>query len=146
MKQPAAALPAALASVGLDAAAPTLTIWEGVTMYLDAATVDATTRAVAAWSAPGSSFTFTYFDAARIARPGPLSWLVLRALRGAGEPITFGFEPGSVGGFLAARGFAVRGDVPVAEAAPLLLPPSAAALVADRTQRVVFSLRSQADT
>ena len=53
--RPMAELPAALAAAGHDPAAPTLTIWEGVTMYLTERAIDETVRVVRGMSAPGSA-------------------------------------------------------------------------------------------
>ena len=50
--RPAGGLGAALAAVGHDATRPTLTIWEGVTMYLTEEAIADTVAAVRAWSAP----------------------------------------------------------------------------------------------
>src|SRR5262245_26776789 len=102
-------LPGALAEAGLDAAAPSLTIWEGVTMYLTEAAIDASLRAIAAWSAAGSQLAMTYMTRTRLQQS-----LAVRAVRAVvsrlGEPFRFGWEPDELPGYLAARGFAVASD------------------------------------
>lgn len=60
-------LPLALAEAGHDRLAPTLTIWEGVVMYLSREAVVATLDAVARWSAPRSLLVFNYTEPRRIA-------------------------------------------------------------------------------
>src|SRR5262249_10604890 len=52
--------PTALADSGHDPRAPTLTIWEGVTMYLTEGAIDASLRAIATWSPPRSQLAMTY--------------------------------------------------------------------------------------
>lgn len=120
-RRPLAELPAALAAVDHDAAAPTLTIWEGVTMYLSRDALDGSARAIRAYSAPGSDLVFNYFDAARLrsrARMGGeqliVSWV--------GEPFRSGFEPTELGAWLRARGFELVRDRSYAELARELLP------------------------
>src|SRR5688572_29058378 len=56
-----AELPGELAAAGHDPTAPTITVWEGVTMYLTEPAIDSSLRAIAAWSAPGSMLAMTYF-------------------------------------------------------------------------------------
>src|SRR5262249_33283120 len=58
--RPMRELPAALAGLGHDARAPTLVLWEGVTMYLREQTIEATVAAVRALSAPGSRLAMNY--------------------------------------------------------------------------------------
>src|SRR3954471_1277140 len=69
-------LPGALADAGHDRSAPTLTIWEGVTMYLTEAAIDASLRAIATWSAAGSELALTYMTRQRLQRS-----VALRAVR-----------------------------------------------------------------
>ena len=54
------ALADVLPAAGLDPCAATFWIWEGVTMYLEAAASAATLAAMAALSAPGSGLAMTY--------------------------------------------------------------------------------------
>ena len=128
-------LPAALADAG-DAAAPSLTIWEGVTMYLTEGAIDASLRAIAAWSAPGSELAMTYHTKARLAGRSLATRTLLAAVRRVGEPFRFGWVPEELPGFLAERGFEVVRDVSIAEGARELLLPDLAAYVARADSRV----------
>ena len=62
-------LPLALREHGLSASERTLTIWEGVTMYLHEENVNETVRAVAAYSGPESWLAVTYIDQRAIHTP-----------------------------------------------------------------------------
>ena len=55
-------LGARLAALGHDPSRPTLTIWEGVTMYLTEPAIADTVAAVRGWSAPGSQLCFSYVE------------------------------------------------------------------------------------
>jgi methyltransferase (TIGR00027 family) len=144
-ERPMEDLPEALAEAGHDPARPTFTVWEGVTMYLSEPTIDASLRAIAAWSAPGDSLlAMTYFAKGPLARPS----LVTRAIRGVlsawGEPWRFGWEPEELPGYLAARGLELADDIPIPDAARLLLPPDLAAHVHDPDRRVALATSSEA--
>jgi len=130
--RPLAELPVALVEAGLDRARPVLTIWEGVTMYLTQAAIDASLRAIHAWSAPGSQLAMTYFERTRIESPSPMMRLVRGAVRGLGEPFIWGWNRDEVAPYLAARGFAVRDNRSLDEAAHDFLPSRVAALVQAR--------------
>lgn len=132
-------LPGALADAGHDATAPTLTIWEGVTMYLTEGAIDASLRAIATWSEPGSELVMTYF-----AKPRGKLPLVSRALQAVvsriGEPFRFGWFPEEVPDYLEPRGFELVRDIALPDAARALLPPGLARAIADRTDsRVAFA-------
>ena len=131
-------LPDVLEEAGLDPRAPVFTIWEGVTMYLTDAAIDASLRAIRTWSADGSRLAMTYFARDRITQPS----LATRALKAVvatfGEPWVFGWAPGELPGYLAARGFRLDRDIALAAAARDLLPPAYAALVGKEDRR--FSL------
>jgi methyltransferase (TIGR00027 family) len=103
-------LPARLAALGHDASRPTLTVWEGVTMYLSADALSATVDAVAAYSAPGSRLVFNYVRAELVDRPGALAGAVALVVRSVGEPFRSGFDPEALPGWLAARGFRTLSD------------------------------------
>jgi methyltransferase (TIGR00027 family) len=108
--RPLGELPAALAALGLDRSRPTLTIWEGVTMYLTEPAIEASLAAIRALGAAGSPVVFDYKEKARIAQPvGPMR-LVSRAVRRIGEPHIFGWDPRELPAWLAARGFALESD------------------------------------
>jgi methyltransferase (TIGR00027 family) len=57
---------AELAGRGFVSGVPTLVLWEGVTNYLDSASVEATFRFLASAIAPGSPVLFTYVDRAML--------------------------------------------------------------------------------
>lgn len=117
-------LPGALAALGLDPAAPTLAVWEGVTMYLTERAVEETLAAIRRMGAPGSPLVFTYFERRLVQRPDSLA---LRAAAGvvarvAGEPFRFGWDPAELRDWLAARRFTLVRDRSEAELAALLPP------------------------
>ena len=112
------ALPARLAREGHDPARPTLTVWEGVTMYLSEPAIDATLSAVRELSGPGSRLVFTYMDRTFV-RSDTFS---RRLVAVVGEPWTFGWEPAKLPGFLSQRGFALLVDHDIATLARRWLP------------------------
>ena len=130
-EQPMEDLSEALGEAGHDAARPTFTVWEGVTMYLSEPAIDASLRAIAEWSAPGSQLAMSYIEKAHLARPS----LARRAMRAVfsriGEPFRFGWDPDELSRYLAARGFDLVEDVSLSEAAHLLLPYELAVHVYD---------------
>jgi methyltransferase (TIGR00027 family) len=122
-RAPMADLPARLAALGHDPARATLTIWEGVIMYLTLPAIEATVAAVHALSTRGSPFAFTYLDRAAIEHP-PLGMHLMRAVVSRlGEPFRFGWAPGELPPFLTARGFSLLSDRTDAELARELFPP-----------------------
>jgi methyltransferase (TIGR00027 family) len=126
-RAPMTELEGRLAAVGHDRALPTLTIWEGVTMYLTPDAIEATVAAVRGLSARGSPFAFTYFDRAAIDRP-PLRLAIVGAVAARlGEPFRFGWDPQELPGWLEARGFAPLSDRTDADLARELFPPRLAA-------------------
>jgi methyltransferase (TIGR00027 family) len=125
-RTPTAELPAHLAALGHDAARPTLTLWEGVTMYLGPAAIEATTAAVRALSAPRSRFVFTYFDRREIEHPTARHRVVRAVVARLGEPFRFGWDPAELPGWLTARGFALVSDRSDTALARDLFPPRVA--------------------
>jgi len=123
-------LPAALAEAGHDATALTLTIWEGVTMYLTEGAIDASLRAIATWSAPGSGLVMNYQTKAQITKPSLAGRILRAAVQRVGEPFTFGWVPEQLPGYLEARGFELVRNDSMAESARRLLPPELAASTA----------------
>lgn len=98
-----------LERAGLVRGRRTLYIWEGVTYYLQARQVDQTLTFVRSHSAPGSRLCFDYLaDAPDMSsRYGvEAAWTAMRAMYPA-EPIQFAIPEGSIGGFLAERGFSL---------------------------------------
>ncbi len=118
-ERPLSELPAALLREGHDPAAPTLTIWEGVTMYLSRHALDASVRAVRAYCAPGSELVFNYLDQRRLDRRVSGERLVVRWV---GEPFRSGFAPEELAAWLETRGFRLTSDRSYAELAAELLP------------------------
>jgi methyltransferase (TIGR00027 family) len=142
-------LGAELLRAGFVAGARTVVVWEGVTNYLTASTVDATLRLLAATTGAGSRIVFTYIDRGALADGGEPTgsgapgasgepagggapgaggpadgiggWR--DAVRDAGEPWTFGFEPAELPGYLAARGLALTTDLSTRDAAARYLAP-----------------------
>jgi methyltransferase (TIGR00027 family) len=116
-----------LAGRGFVSGAPTLVLWEGVTNYLDAASVDATFRFLASAIAPGSPVLFTYVDRAMLDGSAVFEGAAttLRAVHRVGEPLTFGLDPGEVPAYLADRGFGLESDTVVRDAAQRFYPAGA---------------------
>jgi methyltransferase (TIGR00027 family) len=134
-----AELPGALAELGLDLAKPVLTIWEGVTMYLTEPAIDASLRAIRAWSAPGSQLGMLYASRETYHNPSLTSRLVAAAVRRRGEPFRWGTTPDALRPFLAERGFTVEVDRSISEAGHELLPAHLAALVRHGSRYAVAS-------
>jgi methyltransferase (TIGR00027 family) len=118
-RDPMDALPSRLAELGLDLARPTLTIWEGVTMYLTEPAIDATVAAVKRFGGAGSQLVFTYFDRDEMATH---MWRPVVAL--LGEPYRFGWNPTALPSWLEARGLRLDSDRDGDELARALLPQS----------------------
>jgi methyltransferase (TIGR00027 family) len=136
--QPMAELPEALRQAGHDPAQPSLTIWEGVTMYLTPEAIDASVRAVRAYSAPGSELAMTYFPRDLIRRPSGVRRLMAAFVAAGGEPFRFGWDPHELPAWLAARGFAVDRDLSIHDEARRMLPRAWAKGVGDSGQRIAL--------
>jgi methyltransferase (TIGR00027 family) len=96
-----------LSSAGYDPKKKTFFVWEGVTYYLTADSVDRTLAFVAKRSAPGSEIVFDYLYSSALTaekKRGEISRMQ-RTRRFTGEGLTFGIEEGTVEAFLRARGF-----------------------------------------
>jgi methyltransferase (TIGR00027 family) len=115
-------LPARLTAAGIDVRQPTLTVWEGVTLYLSEAAIAATAAAIAAWSAPGSRLAFTYVERDEIDHPSIGTRYVMWMAARKGEPFTFGWPPAELGAWWAAHGFRVLADHELGQAARRMLP------------------------
>ncbi len=85
-----------LLASGYDPRLKTLTIWEGVTPYLEPEAVDATLAFVAGSSPPGSWLIFDYIYASALRRDSgrPEVATMRRQQRFSGEGLVFGLEPG----------------------------------------------------
>ena len=121
-REPMSLLPERLAAHGHRREQPTLTIWEGVSVYLSTAAVEATVAAVRALSAPGSTLAITYFDRAHVLAPPIRSRLLRRFLASVGEPFRFGWEPTELSRWLDERGFALVSDRTDLQLAARLMP------------------------
>jgi methyltransferase (TIGR00027 family) len=105
-----------LRAAGLQPRARTLFLWEGVSNYLDAQSVDATLRFI---GRVGSGLLFTYVDRAML--DGSASFddapAALRYVRKLGEPFTYGLDPAAIVPYMAERGLDVLEDLPLSVAA-----------------------------
>lgn len=131
-------LPAALAQAGHDASAPTMTIWEGVTMYLTEGAIDASLRAIATWSPARSELAMTY-QAKEPSKRSLATRAVQAIVRGLGEPFKFWWAPDQVPGYLEARGFELSSDISLGEAARKLMPPDLAAALGTADSRIAVA-------
>jgi methyltransferase (TIGR00027 family) len=129
-RRPLAELPAALAEHGLDPRAPSLTIWEGVTMYLAEPAIEATFDAARAWGGDGSRIVMSYIDRALLERPRGIVRFGVAAVRALGEPFTFGWHPPALPAWLDARGWRLVVDHDLDRARHAMLPPAIADHVA----------------
>jgi O-Methyltransferase involved in polyketide biosynthesis len=96
-----------LAQAGFLGGKPTLYLLEGLTMYLEPATLDETFRLIGSSAGPGSVLVFDYAYASIIEgerNPYGASGLA-ESVAKAGEAWRFGIEKGGVGEFLARYGF-----------------------------------------
>ena len=99
-----------LLAAGLRTDQRTLFIWEGVTYYLFAQSVDDTLSSIKAIAPAGSSVCFDYASLS----PQALADDGVRQVREKlisdhpGEPTRFGIPAGTIGAFLAARGYAIE--------------------------------------
>jgi len=76
---------------GFDPGKTTLFIWEGVTMYLDRAAVEATLRKIAG-TAKGSIVAFDYFTSEVLESKALVMRSVRASLKAGGEPLKFGVD------------------------------------------------------
>jgi methyltransferase (TIGR00027 family) len=100
-------------SSGYRREAQTFFICEGVTHYLSAEAVDTLLRYVARNAAVGSQMVFTYIHRAALGRSVTFAGAerTLAAVRRAGEPYTFGFDPAELPQYLAERDLILIEDV-----------------------------------
>ena len=93
----------ALVNAGFSKAVRTVFLWEGVTPYLDDASVDATLSFVGR-SAPLSAIAFDYLHADALKSPDPRMKLTLASVAELGEPYTFAVNPDEVDALLERNG------------------------------------------
>ena len=103
---------AILGGLGLDAER-TFYLCEGVTHYLGAVGVDATLRAVATRSRPGSRLVFTYLHGGLLDGSARFDGAELAAsnVASVGEPWIWGLDPAAMPAFLADRGLTLTADL-----------------------------------
>ncbi|GAP12995.1 methyltransferase [Longilinea arvoryzae] len=106
-----------LLSAGFDPARTSLFIWQGVSMYLTPAAVDATLDFVVRNSAPGSAIVFDYLYREALEEAGRQREVgnMRRYRFMTGEGLTFGIPKGTGEAFLLARGFRAARDVNAAD-------------------------------
>jgi len=129
-----------LVSAGFSTNAKTLFVWEGVTNYLDAASVSAMFDFFAGSTPPGSKVIFTYVHSDAINGSFPAAGLerLTKRLRDYGEPWTFGFDPKELPGYLASKGIALLADLSAAEFRRMYMP-NADALIGYEFYRAVLA-------
>jgi methyltransferase (TIGR00027 family) len=107
----------ALAAAGFDPARRTLLLWEGVTNYLDAASVGATLRFAAA---NARELIFTYVERRLLEDPASFRGgaAAQAYVREIGEPFTFGLVPEQLPAYLGEYGLALEEDHALSALAP----------------------------
>ncbi|MFT4570288.1 MAG: methyltransferase (TIGR00027 family) [Hyphomicrobiaceae bacterium] len=105
----------ALYDVAHDPNLPTLWIWEGVTMYLERAAIDATLTQIAERSAANSRLLVTYTRPNLLGATAMANGVVAAAFRLLGEPLRGLFEPEELADRLAKFGFEVVADTDSAQ-------------------------------
>ena len=119
-------LPARLAREGHDPRAPTMTILEGVVMYLTAPALDATLSCIASYSSPGSPLAATYLDRRLVRSNETLRSRIRRAAVSlVGEPFRAAFDPPEWAELLRTHGFRIHRDESAGEVGTRLLFPHA---------------------
>lgn len=145
-QKPMTALSSALAALGHDSTRLTLTIWEGVTMYLRAPAIAASVAAIGSFSAPGSKLVFTYVDREqRIERPSMRGRALSRLVASVGEPFRFGWSPAALPAWLAARGFLLEEDVEDGELSVRHIPARHRHWVGPEGRRIAVAERADTE-
>ena len=132
-------LPDELVAAGLDPRSPVFTIWEGVTMYLTEPAIDASLRAIRAWSSEDSRLAMTYFAKSRITQPSLITRAMKTVVSAFGEPWKFGWAPDQLPDYLADRGFTLIQDIALSDAARELLPAELAKTIPSPDRRVALA-------
>ena len=99
-----------LKAAGYDQTKKTIFIWEGVTMYIPEAGVDATLRSIAGNAAPGSRIVFDYFTEKALRDRASNLAPIAKIVAGVGEPFVFGMPGLDASTFVSERGFSVVSD------------------------------------
>jgi methyltransferase (TIGR00027 family) len=143
-RRPLTEIGARLAAEGHDARLATLTVVEGVLMFLTPAALDALFAGIASYSAPESPLVMTYMDP-QIFDHRSLAFVRRRIMvRMMGEPFRSCFVPEQVPAWLAARGFeAERDESATAVAVRLIGREATRTILGSRpaTSHVVFARR-----
>jgi methyltransferase (TIGR00027 family) len=137
------ALPERLRREGHDRGAATMTILEGVVMYLTEPALDATFACIASYSPAGSRLAMTYMDRELIDRRSTGLALQHAAVRIFGEPFRSGFDPAALSGWLLARGFRLDRDESAAASGVRLLHADRAASRGLRATMTHFALATR---
>lgn len=140
-KNPMRDLPAELARHGHDAKKRTLTIWEGVTMYLSDDAIHASVTAMRDYSAPGSRLAMTYVDRALFEHPTLRARASHAFVSRIGEPLRFGWHPSELPAWMRTHGFEVERDASAREWGRELLPPKFA-LKMDENRRFAICMKA----
>jgi methyltransferase (TIGR00027 family) len=111
-----------LNAAGYDQTKKTLFIWEGVTMYIPEAGVDATLRSIARNASPGSRIVFDYFTEKALRDRASNLADVAKIVAAVGEPFVFGMPGLDASAFVSERGFSVVSDFGSAELGLRYLP------------------------
>jgi methyltransferase (TIGR00027 family) len=138
--EPLSELPARLKAEGHDDRAPTMTILEGVVMYLTEPALDTTFACIASYSARGSPLAMTYMDRELIDRRSRGFAVRHAAVRLFGEPFRSAFDPAELPAWLRGRGFRLDRDESAAEAGTRLMGLTPSRARALRTTLSHFAL------
>ena len=111
-----------LDAAGYDRKVKTLFIWEGVTMYIPEAAIDATLRTVARIAAPGSRIVFDYFLESALRAPTPSLRETTGRVAAVGEPFVFGMPGEDASSFVKQRGLTVVSDFSYGDLGSRYLP------------------------
>jgi methyltransferase (TIGR00027 family) len=101
----------ALSGVRFDPAAPSVWIWEGVTMDLPREAVGGTLDVLGRLAAPGSTLVVSYVTPALTRGTPWVGRIGAQGLRSLSEPIRFTATPVNMQALLTARGFQTMSDV-----------------------------------
>jgi len=111
-----------LRGAGFDRTKKSIFIWEGVTMYIPEAAVDATLRSVAANAASGSRIVFDYFTERALQDRTSALRDVAKIVAAVGEPFVFGMPGNDASAFISARGYSLVSDFGSADLGLRYLP------------------------
>lgn len=111
-----------LTASGYDRTEKTIFIWEGVTMYIPEAAVDATLRAIAGIAGKGSRIVFDYFTEHALKSLPPALRDVSKSVAAVGEPFVFGMPGDNATAFVTQRGYSVLSDFGSADLGARFLP------------------------